>query len=160
MKLVSYSRIQGLSRCSKNFRLGGIPGRSGDYHLTFRDLLLLVKFDSVLFANVFNNIGLTAFEFPRSLPRLYHVTVLKHGLKALDTGFGHCFGHATTSANSLVSIIVLMENMFISNYNLNLLNIRQNILLKHAIGINSYAKTTPLFQCLDIDQMSQHLLQA
>ena len=86
------------------------------FSLTFisqRDLLLFVKFDSVLFANVFNNIGLTAFEFPRSLPRLYHVTVLKHGLKALDTSFGHCFGHATTSANSLVSIIVLstLDNM-------------------------------------------------
>ena len=45
--------------------------------------------------------------------------------------------------------------MFISNYNLNLFNIRQDILLKHAIGVNSYAKTTPLFQCLNIDQMPQ-----
>ena len=48
-----------------------------------------------------------------------------------------------------------LEVLHISNRDLSLLNIRQNILLKHAINLPTKSKTTPLFQCLSVDQIPQ-----
>jgi hypothetical protein len=41
--------------------------------------------------------------------------MLKHGLKELDTGFGHYFGHATISPHSLVPRIVLSTFDYVGN---------------------------------------------
>ena len=41
-----------------------------------------------------------------------------------------------------------LEFINLKNEELMKLNIRQNILIKRAIGLSKYAKTTPLFKCL------------
>ena len=48
-----------------------------------------------------------------------------------------------------------LENLFLSKQTLTNLNIRQNILIKRAIGISKYCKTKPLFQCLRVESVFQ-----
>ena len=48
-----------------------------------------------------------------------------------------------------------MENVFIDEHTLNILNVRQNLLLKHSLNLNSSALTTPLLQCLGVEQIPQ-----
>ena len=48
-----------------------------------------------------------------------------------------------------------LENLFIDAKSLECINIRQNRLIKHALGINARSKTKPLMQCLFLDQIKQ-----
>ena len=51
------------------------------------------------------------------------------------------------------------ENLYLSNSELNNFNIRQNIIIKRAIGISRYCKTKPLFHCLKIESVQQIYLK-
>ena len=48
-----------------------------------------------------------------------------------------------------------LENIHLNNNQLDSFNTRQNILIKRAIGISKYCKTTPLFQVLRVESMRQ-----
>ena len=48
-----------------------------------------------------------------------------------------------------------MECLYIDDKTLGVLNVRQNVLLKHALGLNSRCRTKPLLHCLNVDQIGQ-----
>ena len=48
-----------------------------------------------------------------------------------------------------------LDNLYVNNKQIDSFNIRQNILIKRAIGISKFCKTTPLFQVLKIESMEQ-----
>ena len=52
-----------------------------------------------------------------------------------------------------------LELIFMSKKHLQMLNIRQNILIKRSIGLSKFVKTTPLFNCLKIDSIEQLYLK-
>ena len=51
------------------------------------------------------------------------------------------------------------ENLTLDKKNLHDLNVRQNILLKHILGIGTDCRTTPLMQSLKVEQMNQIYLK-
>ena len=48
-----------------------------------------------------------------------------------------------------------MECLYIDDKSLGVLNVRQNILIKYALGLDSRCRTKPLLQCLSVDQIGQ-----
>jgi hypothetical protein len=46
-----------------------------------------------------------------------------------------------------------LELIFISNKNLEMLNVRQNLLVKRTLGLTKYARTSPLFKVLQIESI-------
>jgi hypothetical protein len=52
-----------------------------------------------------------------------------------------------------------LEIFNFSNGTISELNIRQNLLIKHSIGLAKYVKTTPLFSALRIKSIKHHVYQ-
>ena len=48
-----------------------------------------------------------------------------------------------------------MECLYIDDKSLGVLNVRQNILIKYALGLDSRCRTKPLLHCLGVDQIGQ-----
>ena len=48
-----------------------------------------------------------------------------------------------------------LDNLFVNNNQLLNFNTRQNILIKRALGLSKFCKTTPLFQVLKVESMKQ-----
>ena len=48
-----------------------------------------------------------------------------------------------------------LDNLFVNNNQLLNYNTRQNILIKRALGLSKFCKTTPLFQVLKVESMKQ-----
>ena len=48
-----------------------------------------------------------------------------------------------------------MECLYLDDRFLGGLNVRQNLLLKHSVGLDSRCRTKPLMQCLNVDQIAQ-----
>ena len=48
-----------------------------------------------------------------------------------------------------------MERLYNDDKTPGVLNVRQNVLLKHALGLNSRCRTKPLLHRLNVDQIGQ-----
>lgn len=84
----------------------------------------------------------------KSLYSLYGLGCNKSGLNPRRTAFIY-----KQYCQSIVKYG--LENLYLSNSRLRLLNIRQNVLVKSVLGLSPYCRTKPLFQALRIEQFTQ-----